>query len=104
MLLPATALVVPLAAHDVAGTDREGSVYALLALTTVGALVLAGAGDVLFVVLGVLISSLGAFALVAYRRDDRGSPEVLRVRLGERGGHGFRAHLLVRRDRLDAPG
>ena len=52
VLLPATALVVPLAAQDVRGTDREGTVYALLALTTVGALVLAGAGDVLFVVLG----------------------------------------------------
>ena len=65
VLLPATALVVPLAAQDVRGTDREGTVYALLALTTV-------------VVLGVLISSLGAFALVAYRRDDLGTEAALK--------------------------
>ena len=78
VLLPATALVVPLAAQDVRGTGREGTVYALLVLTTVGALVLAGAGDVLFVVLGLLISSLGAFALVAYRRDDLGTEAALK--------------------------
>jgi len=55
--------------EQVGGTDREGSVYALLAFTTTGALVLAGAGDVLFLILGVLISSLGAFALVGYVRE-----------------------------------
>lgn len=77
-LLPATALVVPLAARDIRGTDREGTVYALLVLTAVGALVLAGAGDVLFLVLGVLISSLGAFALVAYCRDERGTEAALK--------------------------
>ncbi len=63
IVLPATALVVLLAAPEVGGTDREGTVYALLAFTSAGALVLAGAGDVLFLVLGVLISSLGGFAL-----------------------------------------
>src|SRR5712691_11205195 len=78
IVLPATALVVLLAAPEVGGTDREGSVYALLAFTSVGALVLAGAGDVLFLVLGVLISSLGGFALVAYRRDDRGTEAALK--------------------------
>jgi NADH-quinone oxidoreductase subunit N len=78
ILLPATALVVVLCAAELQGTDREGSVYALLAFATVGALVLAGAGDVLFLVLGVLISSLGGFALVGYRRDDRGTEAALK--------------------------
>jgi proton-translocating NADH-quinone oxidoreductase chain N len=78
ILLPATALVVAFAAEQVGGTDREGSVYALLAFTTTGALVLAGAGDVLFLILGVLISSLGAFALVGYVRDDRGTEAALK--------------------------
>jgi NADH-quinone oxidoreductase subunit N len=78
IVLPATALVVLLAAPEVTGTDREGSVYALLAFTSTGALVLAGAGDVLFLILGVLISSLGGFALVAYRRDDRGTEAALK--------------------------
>jgi NADH-quinone oxidoreductase subunit N len=78
IVLPATALVVLLASPEVGGTDREGSVYALLAFTSVGALVLAAAGDMLFLVLGVLISSLGGFALVAYRRDDHGTEAALK--------------------------
>lgn len=70
-LLPATTLCVVLAYGEVKDTDREGTVYALLSLTVLGALALAGAGDVMFLVLGVLLSSLGSFALVAYPRDDR---------------------------------
>ena len=71
VLLPATVLCVVLAHCEVGGTDREGTVYALLSFTALGALVLAGAGDMMFLVLGVLLSSLGSFALVAYPRDDR---------------------------------
>jgi proton-translocating NADH-quinone oxidoreductase chain N len=71
VLLPATVLCVVLAHREVGGTDREGTVYALLSFTALGALVLAGAGDMMFLVLGVLLSSLGSFALVAYPRDDR---------------------------------
>ncbi len=70
-LLPATALSMILAYPEVKDTDREGTVYALLVFTALGALVLSGAGDVMFLVLGVLLSSLGSFALVAYPRDDR---------------------------------
>jgi len=70
-LLPATVLCSILAYREVRGTDREGTVYALLSFTALGALALAGAGDLMFVVLGVLLSSLGSFALVAYPRDDR---------------------------------
>lgn len=69
-LLPATVLATVLAWTEVRGTDREGTVYSLLSFTALGALVLAGAGDVMFLVLGVLLSSLGSFALVAYPRDD----------------------------------
>jgi NADH-quinone oxidoreductase subunit N len=71
VLAPTTALSAVLAYPEVRGTDREGTVYALFSFTTVGALVLAGAGDVMFLVLGVLLSSLGSFALAAYPRDDR---------------------------------
>ena len=71
VLAPTTALSAVLARPEVGGTDREGTVYALLVFTTLGAVVLAGAGDLMFVVLGVLLSSLGSFALAAYPRDDR---------------------------------
>ncbi len=78
VLSPATALVAVLAYPEVKDTDREGTVYSLLSLTAFGALVLAGAGDVMFLVLGVLLSSLGSFALVAYPRDDRATEAALK--------------------------
>jgi len=78
ILLPTTALVAVLAYPQVRGTDREGTVYSLLAFTTLWALALAGAGDVMFLVLGVLLSSLGSFALVAYPRDDRATEAAMK--------------------------
>ncbi len=78
ILFPATALCAVLAYPEVRGTDREGTVYSLLAFTTLGALALAGAGDVMFLVLGVLLSSLGSFALVAYPRDDRATEAAIK--------------------------
>ena len=59
-----------LASAEVRGTVREGTVYSLLCLATVGALILAGAGDMMFLVLGLLLTSLATFALVAYPDDD----------------------------------
>jgi proton-translocating NADH-quinone oxidoreductase chain N len=78
ILAPATALCAILAAPEVGGTDREGTVYSLLSFTALGALVLAGAGDTMFLVLGVLLSSLGSFALVAYPRDDRATEAAVK--------------------------
>jgi NADH-quinone oxidoreductase subunit N len=77
-LAPTTALCAILALHEVKDTDREGTVYALLSFTTLGAVALAGAGDVMFVVLGVLLSSLGSFALAAYPRDDRATEGAMK--------------------------
>jgi proton-translocating NADH-quinone oxidoreductase chain N len=77
-LVPTTALCAVLAYPEVKHTDREGTVYALLSLTALGALALAGAGDVMFLVLGVLLSSLGSFALVAYPRDDRATEAAMK--------------------------
>jgi proton-translocating NADH-quinone oxidoreductase chain N len=77
-LLPATVLCTILAYREVRGTDREGAVYALLSFTALGALALAGAGDLMFVVLGVLLSSLGSFALVAYPRNDRATEAAMK--------------------------
>jgi NADH-quinone oxidoreductase subunit N len=67
-----------LAYPEVRDTDREGTVYALFSFTTLGAVALAGAGDVMFVVLGVLLSSLGSFALAAYPRDDRATEGAMK--------------------------
>ncbi len=78
ILLPATALCVLLVRAELGGSDREGTVYSLLCFTTFGALVLAGSGDTLFLVLGVLLSGLGAFALVAYPRNDAATEAAMK--------------------------
>lgn len=70
LLLPGTAVALLMARAELAGKDREGSVYALLCLVTLGALMLAGSGDMMLLVLGVVLTGLGSFALVAYPRDD----------------------------------
>jgi len=69
ILLPGTALALLLARAEIAGQPREGSVYSLLCLVTLGALMLAGSGDMMLLVLGVVLTGLGSFALVAYPRD-----------------------------------
>lgn len=78
ILLPATVLSLLLARAELHGGDREGTVYSLLCFTTFGALVLAGSGDTMFLVLGVLLSGLGAFALVAYPRDDAATEAAMK--------------------------
>ncbi len=70
ILLPGTALALLMARAEIAGQEREGSVYALICLVTLGALMLSGAGDMMVIVIGVVMTGLGSFALVAYPRDD----------------------------------
>lgn len=78
ILLPATVLSLLLVRAELAGSDREGTVYSLLCFVTFGALVLAGSGDTMFLVLGVLLSSLGSFALVAYPRNDAATEAAMK--------------------------
>ncbi len=70
ILLPATALSLLLARAELAGHDREGGIYSLIVLVTIGALMLAGSGDTMLMVLGIVVSGLGSFALVAMPGDD----------------------------------
>ncbi len=70
ILLPATALSMLLARAELSGRVREGSVYSLIMLVTIGALMLAGSGDTMLLVLGIVVTGLGSFALVAYPGDD----------------------------------
>ncbi len=70
ILLPATALSLLLVRAELAGRPREGTVYSLIVLVSIGALMLSGAGDIMLLVLGIVITGLGSFALVAYPADD----------------------------------
>lgn len=78
ILLPATVLSMLLARADVRGSAREGTVYSLLIFSTLGALVLAGAGDTMFLVLGTLLTGLATFALVAYPDTDRATEAAMK--------------------------
>ncbi len=78
ILLPATVLSVLLARTELGGSDREGTVYSLVCFVTLGSLVLAGAGDSMLLVLGILLSGLGSFALVAYPRNDSATEAAMK--------------------------
>ncbi len=78
ILLPATVLSVFLARNEIGGSDREGTVYVLISLVALGSLVLAGAGDSMMLVLGLLLSGLGSFALVAYPRNDNATEAAMK--------------------------
>ncbi|MFV1981988.1 MAG: NADH-quinone oxidoreductase subunit N [Thiohalomonadales bacterium] len=70
ILLPATVLFILLTRAELSGTDREGTVYILVCLVTLASVLLAGVGDSMILVLGILLSGLASFALVAYPRND----------------------------------
>jgi len=78
ILIPATILSLLLVREELRGTDREGTAYVLVIMVTLSSLILAGAGDTMFLVLGVLLSSLASFALVAYPRDDAATEAAMK--------------------------
>ncbi|MDP5309128.1 NADH-quinone oxidoreductase subunit N [Paracoccus spongiarum] len=78
ILLPGTALSLLLVRAEIAGRPREGSVQSLVVLVTLGALMLSGAGDMMVVVIGVVMTGLGSFALVAWPRDDAATEAAMK--------------------------
>jgi NADH-quinone oxidoreductase subunit N len=62
------AVVVGLSRPIVAGTDREGEFYALLAASTLGGAVLASVGDAALLAMALGLSSLTTFILAGYLR------------------------------------
>ena len=61
-------LVVILSVPPFRNDAREAEYYVLLLFSLLGAVMLAGAGDLMEILLGVLLTSVGSYALVAYRR------------------------------------
>lgn len=69
MILAGTALVI-LISPDWFRTDkRHGEYYAILLFSALGAMALAGAADLLQLIMGVLLSSVTGYTLAAYHRD-----------------------------------
>ncbi len=77
----ATLLVLLLGGDELAGDDRESETYALVLFAATGALVLAGAQDLLVVAVGFLLASLPVYALVGLRRSTRGAEAALKTYL-----------------------
>jgi NADH-quinone oxidoreductase subunit N len=69
LILGGTAFVVLLSPSWLAADPRHGEFYAILLFSCLGAMVLASAGDLLQLVLGVLLSSVTGYTLAAWHRD-----------------------------------
>lgn len=69
LILSATAIVVLMVPQWMRGDRRHGEYYALLLLSAAGAMLMAGAADLLELSVAVLLSSITGYALAAYHRD-----------------------------------
>jgi NADH-quinone oxidoreductase subunit N len=77
----ATLLVVCLSVEAVRRHARETEFYVLLLLATLGAVTLAGAGDLLVLVAAYLLASVPAYALVGFVKDAAGTEAALKYYL-----------------------
>ena len=64
-----TILCIGLAPRWFATDRRHGEFYAMLLFSTLGAMAMAGAADLMQLVMGVLLSSVTGYVLAAYHRD-----------------------------------
>ena len=77
----ATVLILGIAGDEIAGTDRESDTYALLLFATTGALVLAGAHDLLVLAVGFLLASIPLYALIGLGRTAHAGEAALKTYL-----------------------
>ncbi|WP_018254288.1 NADH-quinone oxidoreductase subunit N [Salinispora mooreana] len=74
-------LVLALAGDELAGEARESDAYALLLFATAGAVLLAGATDLLALVVGFLLASIPLYALIGLAGTGAGAEAVLKTYL-----------------------
>ena len=76
IILGVTAVIVALSVDWFRGDPRHGEYYALLLLSALGAVLLAGAADLMELVLAMLLSSATGYVLTAYHRRSRRASEA----------------------------
>jgi NADH-quinone oxidoreductase subunit N len=81
VVLAATLLVICMSADAVGGHPRETEFYVLLQLAALGAIVLAGANDLLLLFAGYLLASIPGYALAGFRKDALGTEAALKYYL-----------------------
>ncbi|MFE1288857.1 NADH-quinone oxidoreductase subunit N [Streptomyces sp. NPDC058751] len=78
VILGATLLVLALAMPRLHAHSRETEFYVLLQLASAGALMMAGAQDLLLLAAGYLLASVPAYALAGFRKDGPGTEAALK--------------------------
>lgn len=78
LVLGALLLVLALCARPFHAHPRETELYALLQLSALGALVMAGAQDLLLLAAGYLLASVPAYTLAGFRKDGPGTEAALK--------------------------
>ena len=76
IVLGATAVVVTLSVEWFRGDHRRGEYYALLMLSALGAVLMAGAADLMALAVGVLLATATGAVLIAYHRRSRRASEA----------------------------
>lgn len=76
IILGITAVVIVLSVDWFADDPRHGEYYTLLLMSALGAMLLAGAADLMQITLAVLLSSATGYVLVAYHRRSRRASEA----------------------------
>jgi NADH-quinone oxidoreductase subunit N len=76
-----TLLVLALAGDEITGSPRESETYALLLFSTTGTLVLAGADDLLVLVVGFLLASIPLYGLIGLARTPKGAEAAMKTYL-----------------------
>lgn len=77
----ATVFVVLLAGEELGGHARESEAYALLLFAATGALVLAGAHDLLVLAVGFLLASIPLYGIIGLARTPRSAEAALKTYL-----------------------
>lgn len=76
IVLAITAVTVALSVEWFRSDPRHGEFYTLLLFSALGAIILAGAADLMEIVLGVLLTSATGYVLAAYHRRSKRSGEA----------------------------
>ncbi len=77
----ATLLVLALASDEIAGSPRESETYALLLFSTTGAVLLAGANDLLVLVAAFLLASIPLYGLIGLNRGAKAAEATMKTYL-----------------------
>lgn len=72
-------LIIILGSDEVKGADHESEQYALILLGSLGAVVLAGASDLLILIVGFLLASVPLYALIGINRSRRSAEAALKT-------------------------